>query len=158
MNMHQKIGDKIRFRRKELGYTLKELAGNRITPAQISAIENGKCNPSSGLLNYLCERMSVDTSYFTLTVEDRYRTLFDEIKVKTENLFDCGNYKESMEEISKMSEGFNYLNEDQKGFFFSCKAKYCMKINNMQKPLIYLLKAFHITLKQLIIIKLLMYI
>lgn len=116
--MQPKIGDKIRFRRKELGYTLKELAGNRITPAQISAIENGKCNPSPGLLSYLCERMSVNADYFTLSIEERHRIEFNRIKVSCQNLYDSGNYKIAMDEIKKMYSGFDYLTEEQKGFFF----------------------------------------
>lgn len=116
--MQPKIGDKIKYRRKELGFTLKELAGSRITPAQISAIENGKCNPSPGLLSYLCERMSVDTSYFTLSVEERHRVEFKRIKVICQNQYDLGNHKAAMEEIKKIGSGLNYLNEEQKGYFF----------------------------------------
>ncbi|MCX7905020.1 MAG: helix-turn-helix domain-containing protein, partial [Caloramator sp.] len=54
------IGEKIRKRRKELGYTLKEVAGDKVTIAQLSSIENGKSKPSRKLLEYLAERLKVD--------------------------------------------------------------------------------------------------
>ena len=40
------LGEKIKRRRKELNMTLKDLAGDRITPGQISLVESGKSNPS----------------------------------------------------------------------------------------------------------------
>lgn len=44
------LGEKIKRRRKELNMTLKDLAGDRITPGQISLVESGKSNPSMDLL------------------------------------------------------------------------------------------------------------
>ena len=47
------LGEKIKKRRKELNMTLKDLAGDRITPGQISLVESGRSNPSMDLLEYL---------------------------------------------------------------------------------------------------------
>ena len=47
------LGEKIKRRRKELNMTLKDLAGDRITPGQISLVESGRSNPSMDLLEYL---------------------------------------------------------------------------------------------------------
>ena len=47
------LGEKIKRRRKELEMTLKDLAGDRITPGQISLVESGRSNPSMDLLEYL---------------------------------------------------------------------------------------------------------
>ena len=49
------LGEKIKRRRKELEMTLKDLAGDRITPGQISLVESGRSNPSMDLLEYLME-------------------------------------------------------------------------------------------------------
>ena len=47
------LGEKIKRKRKELDMTLKDLAGDRITPGQISLVESGRSNPSMDLLEYL---------------------------------------------------------------------------------------------------------
>lgn len=57
------MGEKIKRKRKEIGMTLKDLAGNRITPGQISLVESGKSNPSMDLLEYLAERLNTSVEY-----------------------------------------------------------------------------------------------
>lgn len=47
------LGEKIKRRRKEQKMTLKDLAGDRITPGQISLVESGRSNPSMDLLEHL---------------------------------------------------------------------------------------------------------
>ena len=51
------LGQKIKKLRKEKNLTLKELAGNRITAAQISHIERDKSYPSQDLLEYFSENL-----------------------------------------------------------------------------------------------------
>lgn len=58
------FGGKIKRRRKELNMTLKDLAGDRITPGQISLVESGKSNPSMDLLEYLAETLNTSIEYF----------------------------------------------------------------------------------------------
>lgn len=57
------LGEKIKRRRKELNMTLKDLAGDRITPGQISLVESGKSNPSMDLLEYLSDRLEISIEY-----------------------------------------------------------------------------------------------
>lgn len=57
------LGEKIKRRRKELNMTLKELAGDRITPGQISLVESGKSNPSMDLLEYLATALQTSVEY-----------------------------------------------------------------------------------------------
>ena len=57
------LGEKIKRRRKELDMTLKDLAGDRITPGQISLVESGKSNPSMDLLEYLAETLRTSVEY-----------------------------------------------------------------------------------------------
>lgn len=57
------LGEKIKRRRKELDMTLKDLAGDRITPGQISLVESGKSNPSMDLLEYLAETLKTSVEY-----------------------------------------------------------------------------------------------
>ncbi|RXI75005.1 transcriptional regulator [Clostridium tetani] len=70
MNMEiLSLGEKIKRRRKELNMTLKDLAGDRITPGQISLVESGKSNPSMDLLEYLSEALDVSIEYLMETEE-----------------------------------------------------------------------------------------
>ncbi|MBW9170379.1 helix-turn-helix domain-containing protein [Clostridium estertheticum] len=57
------MGEKIKRKRKELNMTLKDLAGNRITPGQISLVESGKSNPSMDLLEYLANALNTTVEY-----------------------------------------------------------------------------------------------
>ena len=57
------LGEKIKRRRKELEMTLKDLAGDRITPGQISLVESGRSNPSMDLLEYLANSLQTSVEY-----------------------------------------------------------------------------------------------
>ncbi|MBU3182455.1 helix-turn-helix domain-containing protein [Clostridium psychrophilum] len=57
------LGEKIKRKRKEFNMTLKDLAGNRITPGQISLVESGKSNPSMDLLEYLANTLHTGVEY-----------------------------------------------------------------------------------------------
>ncbi|MGG7056804.1 helix-turn-helix domain-containing protein [Clostridium nigeriense] len=57
------LGEKIKRRRKELDMTLKDLAGDRITPGQISLVESGRSNPSMDLLEYLAAALQTSVEY-----------------------------------------------------------------------------------------------
>ena len=61
------LGEKIKKRRKELNMTLKDLAGDRITPGQISLVESGRSNPSMDLLEYLAFSLSTSVEYLMET-------------------------------------------------------------------------------------------
>ena len=57
------LGEKIKRKRKELDMTLKDLAGDRITPGQISLVESGRSNPSMDLLEYLAGALQTSVEY-----------------------------------------------------------------------------------------------
>lgn len=61
------LGEKIKRRRKELNMTLKDLAGDRITPGQISLVESGRSNPSMDLLEYLASTLNTSVEYLMET-------------------------------------------------------------------------------------------
>lgn len=65
------LGEKIKRRRKELDMTLKDLAGDRITPGQISLVESGKSNPSMDLLEYLANTLETTVEYLMETEESQ---------------------------------------------------------------------------------------
>lgn len=65
------LGEKIKGRRKELNMTLKDLAGDRITPGQISLVESGKSNPSMDLLEYLAGALNISVEYLMESEESQ---------------------------------------------------------------------------------------
>jgi transcriptional regulator with XRE-family HTH domain len=119
--MELKIGEKIRRRRKQMRLTLKELAGDMVTPAQISAVEKGKCRPSHGLLDYIAKKLETDVEYFTLSDEERYRKDFEGIKTQSQKLYDEKKYEEVAKGLNGIDETLAFLRDDQKGFFYSIR-------------------------------------
>lgn len=65
------LGEKIKRKRKELDMTLKDLAGDRITPGQISLVESGKSNPSMDLLEYLAATLNTSVEYLIESEENQ---------------------------------------------------------------------------------------
>lgn len=65
------LGEKIKRRRKELNMTLKDLAGDRITPGQISLVESGRSNPSMDLLEYLATALNSSVEYLMESEESQ---------------------------------------------------------------------------------------
>lgn len=76
------LGEKIKRRRKELNMTLKDLAGDRITPGQISLVESGKSNPSMDLLEYLADALNISVEYLMESEE----TQAEKIAIYFENI------------------------------------------------------------------------
>lgn len=76
------LGEKIKRRRKDLNMTLKDLAGDRITPGQISLVESGKSNPSMDLLEYLANTLNTSIEYLMESEEtqaEKICTYFENI-------------------------------------------------------------------------------
>ena len=78
------LGEKIKKLRKEKNMTLKELAGDRITAAQISHIERDKSHTSYELLDYLAKRLEVSTDYLLETKEMQARKITDNLILQSE--------------------------------------------------------------------------
>lgn len=76
------LGEKIKRKRKELNLTLKDLAGERITPGQISLVESGKSNPSMDLLEYIANNLNTSIEYLMESEEtqaEKICTYFENI-------------------------------------------------------------------------------
>jgi tetratricopeptide (TPR) repeat protein len=76
------LGQKLRLKRKELDLTLKDIAGDYISPATLSLVERDLQAPSEELLRYLADRLQTPYSYFKETPEEtlgrRAKTLLAE--------------------------------------------------------------------------------
>lgn len=95
------LGEKIKKLRKEKNMTLKELAGDRITAAQISHIERDKSHTSSELLEYLAKQLDVSVDYLLETKEMQSKKLTDNLILQSEILIKCNNLEKAEEQLNE---------------------------------------------------------
>ena len=81
------LGEKIKKLRKEKNMTLKELAGDRITAAQISHIERDKSHTSYELLEYLANKLEVSVDYLIETKDMQAKKIPLTMTVVSGNIF-----------------------------------------------------------------------
>ena len=96
------LGEKIKKLRKEKNLTLKELAGERITAAQISHIERDKSHTSYELLEYLANRLEVSVDYLLETKEMQAKKLTDNLIIQSEIYIKCKELEKAKSEINKV--------------------------------------------------------
>ena len=98
------LGEKIKKLRKEKNMTLKELAGDRITAAQISHIERDKSHTSYELLEYLAERLYVSIDYLLETKEMQSKKITDNLILQSEIYIKRDALDEAEKEIEEIIE------------------------------------------------------
>ncbi|WP_455543721.1 helix-turn-helix domain-containing protein [Intestinibacter sp.] len=98
------LGEKIKKLRKEKNMTLKELAGDRITAAQISHIERDKSHTSYELLEYLSERLDVSIDYLLETKEMQSKKITDNLILQSEIYIKRDALEEAEKEIREIIE------------------------------------------------------
>ena len=96
------LGEKIKKLRKEQNMTLKELAGDRITAAQISHIERDKSQTSHELLEYLAEKLGVSVDYLLETKEMQSKKITDNLILKSEIYIKCDELEKAEEQIKEI--------------------------------------------------------
>ena len=96
------LGEKIKKLRKEQNMTLKELAGDRITAAQISHIERDKSHTSQELLEYLADKLGVSVDYLLETKEMQSKKITDNLILKSEIYIKCDELEEAEEQINEI--------------------------------------------------------
>ncbi|WP_373600157.1 helix-turn-helix domain-containing protein [Paraclostridium bifermentans] len=96
------LGEKIKKLRKEKNLTLKELAGERITAAQISHIERDKSHTSYELLEYLANCLEVSVDYLLETKEMQAKKLTDNLIIQSEIYIKCKELEKAKNEINKV--------------------------------------------------------
>ena len=96
------LGEKIKKLRKEQNMTLKELAGDRITAAQISHIERDKSHTSQELLEYLADKLGVSVDYLLETKEMQSKKITDNLILKSEIYIKCDELDEAEEQINEI--------------------------------------------------------
>ena len=96
------LGEKIKKLRKEQNMTLKELAGDRITAAQISHIERDKSHTSHELLEYLANRLGVSVDYLLETKEMQSKKITDNLLLKSQIHIKCDELEKAEEQINEI--------------------------------------------------------
>lgn len=122
------LGEKIKARRKQLGMTLKDLAGDRITPGQISLVESGKSNPSMDLLEYLADNLNTSVEYLMETEE----TQAEKICTYYENTAEAYILNDEYQEAEGYLEKAMYYAENYKNEYRKAEILYlhgCININ-----------------------------
>ena len=126
------LGEKIKRRRKEMNMTLKDLAGDRITPGQISLVESGRSNPSMDLLEYLATTLETSVEYLIESEEtqaekmSKYNEQIAESYILNGNYFSAEKY---IENSLYYAEKFNL--EYRKAMNLYLRAKICMEKNEL---------------------------
>lgn len=95
------LGEKIKKLRKDKNMTLKELAGDRITAAQISHIERDKSHTSHELLEYLSKQLNVSTDYLLETKEMQSKKITDNLILQIEIHIKCNELEKAEEKINE---------------------------------------------------------
>ncbi|KPU44175.1 transcriptional activator NprA [Oxobacter pfennigii] len=110
------LGEKIKQRRKELNMTLKDLAGEKVTPGQISLVESGKSKPSIDLLEYMAQKLKVSIDSLLETEEHQAEKLCEYYAKITDASLLAENYEQARESINKgMAYALQYDLEYYKG-------------------------------------------
>lgn len=120
------LGEKIKAKRKEKNLTLKELAGDRVTPGQISLVESGKSNPSIELLEYIAQRLETDVDYFLESEEKQASKICEYYLNIAEASLSTNDFKRANEYVEK---GIHYANEYNLLLF---KGKFNMVLANIK--------------------------
>lgn len=120
------LGEKIKARRKELDMTLKELAGDRITPGQISLVESGKSKPSIDLLGYIAQKLGTDVDYFLESEEKQAAKICEFYVDIAESYLDNKNIMDTNEAISK---GMYYAQKYNLSYY---KGKFDMLLSRLK--------------------------
>lgn len=102
------LGEKVKKRRKELNMTLKDVAGNRVTPGQISLVESSKSNPSMDLLDYLADTLDISVEYFMESENTQADRICEYFSQMAEISIETDEYEKASKYIEK---GDHYINQ-----------------------------------------------
>ncbi|MGX4598060.1 helix-turn-helix domain-containing protein [Faecalimicrobium sp. JNUCC 81] len=142
------LGEKIKKLRKEKNMTLKELAGDRITAAQISHIERDKSHTSQELLDYLAQRLGVSVDYLIETKEMQSKKITDNLILQSEVYIKCNELEKAERQINDILDickEFNLTDNYGKcnlllGNINLKRKNYSLVINNFEKALYFFIK------------------
>jgi len=96
------VGEKIRRRRRELGLTQREVAGENVTRNLICRIERGDCLPSLDTLRAVAEALSVPVAYLVSEEDDFAAFAVKEALPSLRGAYAAGHYADCLRQIEKL--------------------------------------------------------
>ncbi len=142
------LGEKIKKLRKEKNMTLKELAGDRITAAQISHIERDKSHTSYELLDYLSQKLEVSTDYLLETKEMQSKKITDNLILQSEIFIKANELDEAeqlINQVLKICKEYKLIHNYGKcnfllGSINLKRENYNLVVGNFEKALYFFIK------------------
>ncbi|MGB4588513.1 MAG: helix-turn-helix transcriptional regulator [Clostridiaceae bacterium] len=133
------LGEKIKKRRRELNLTLKDVAGTRVTPGQISLVESGKSNPSMDLLDYLAKTLDISVEYFMESESTQVEKICQYLSKMAEINIEMGEYDKArgyLDKGNRYVDKYNLILPKAKNLYIN--ALYEIKMKNYTKAYDYL--------------------
>lgn len=96
------VGEKIRRRRKELGLTQREVAGEKMTRNLICRIERGDCLPSLDTLRSIANALSVPVAYLVSERDDFAEFAINEALPAMRAAYASGRYADCMTLVGRI--------------------------------------------------------
>jgi transcriptional regulator with XRE-family HTH domain len=97
------LGERVRRLRNARGLTQTELAEARVSKEYISQIETGKTRPTSQTLEWLAERLGVDTHYLVDGVSDGEHREHEALVVQAEEAVGEKRYRDAVDLVAGLS-------------------------------------------------------
>src|SRR6266699_5340460 len=94
-----RLGERLRQLRVAAGLTQTELAGDRCSKEYVSQIERGKTRPTRETIDWIAERLGVDSGFLANGVSADERGRVDAALARAEALLEARRNEEALEEF-----------------------------------------------------------
>src|SRR6266566_4687260 len=129
-----RLGERVRQLRVAAGLTQTDLAGNRFSKEYVSQIERGKTRPTRETIDWIAERLGVDSGFLANGVSADERGRVDAALARAEALLEARRNEEALEEFERarvLSEGTSFSDIERADVLFRLGvARY--KLNSIQ--------------------------
>src|SRR5438105_14143220 len=98
-----RLGERLRQLRAAAGMTQTDLAGDRFSKEYVSQIERGKTRPTRETIQWLAERLGVDSGFLANGVSEDERGRVDAALARAEAMLGARRNAEAIEEFEKIS-------------------------------------------------------
>src|SRR6266576_3360118 len=97
-----RLGERLRHLRVAAGMTQTDLAGNRFSKEYVSQIERGKTRPTRETIDWIAERLGVDSGFLANGVSADERGRVDAALARAEALLEARRNEEALEEFERV--------------------------------------------------------
>src|SRR5256885_5524774 len=97
-----RLGERLRRLRVAAGMTQTDLAGNRFSKEYVSQIERGKTRPTRETIDWIAERLGVDSGFLANGVSADERGRVDAALARAEALLEARRNEEALEEFERV--------------------------------------------------------